>query len=1526
MRLAIPRRRICFVALIALSMLMRATAVLAQVQFETLKALATDGSEGSYPRGPVVQTADGWIYGVTTGPDVYRIFRFDPTNVAGTFTVVFDAANLQTGAHAIGDGGLVLAGDGNVYFVDQGKHPNSPCPGASGWVGRLTPPGTVTHVASFCGGEGNPINPYVGLGVGPDGALYGVANLATAASQSGAAIYRVGLDGGLSKVTDFVAMQGFPNALTAGPDGWLYGTTQGATQPSPAGQMYRVHPTTGALETVYEWPANGGNGSRPRGRLLSVPPRAGYDLAFVGVTEDWGDYTCGVVYRLDVLNGTGTLTRLHDFTCGYGGLPDNGNSPQAGLVQHTNGLLYGATGGYPAGRIYRIGPEGGFAAVYNLGNLGATENGDPVVSEAPLLLGADGHLYGTTSYNSAGPPPTLAGGSIFKWMLLPQDPLFVTDAPESQVYGTTFTVVTTGGSGTGSVTFSTSGACTNSNGGSLITMTSGTGICLITATKQGDGAYNSVTSDPVSVTAVKAAQAPLTLMGVPTTAGYNTNFTADAAGGSGTGALTLEVTGVCATPTSTWQVVMTSGAGTCVVTAIKDADDNYEATSISSTIIATKIWQLPLTVTGAPASAPNASVLTLGTSGGSGTGSVTFSVTGACSNTAGGAVITITAESGTCAIVATKQGDANFNAVSSDEVSVLATPEPEVQFETLKALATDGSEGSYPRGPVVQTADGWIYGVTTGPDVYRIFRFDPTNVAGTFTVVFDAANLQTGAHAIGDGGLVLAGDGNVYFVDQGKHPNSPCPGASGWVGRLTPPGTVTHVASFCGGEGNPINPYVGLGVGPDGALYGVANLATAASQSGAAIYRVGLDGGLSKVTDFVAMQGFPNALTAGPDGWLYGTTQGATQPSPAGQMYRVHPTTGALETVYEWPANGGNGSRPRGRLLSVPPRAGYDLAFVGVTEDWGDYTCGVVYRLDVLNGTGMLTRLHDFTCGYGGLPDNGNSPQAGLVQHTNGLLYGATGGYPAGRIYRIGPEGGFAAVYNLGNLGATENGDPVVSEAPLLLGADGHLYGTTSYNSAGPPPTLAGGSIFRLRFGAGAAPTALDDEITTAEDTPTNGTLTAENPGGRPLTFSLVTTGTLGAAVVDTTTGAFTYTPNTNADGADSFTFKVNDGTSDSNIATVSVTITPVNDAPVAMNGILEAVEDTVAQGTFSATDVEGPSLTFSIVANGSRGTAAITNPVTGAFTYTPNANANGADTVTFEATDGSITSNTATVAITIDPQNDAPIAQNGTKSVFTGSTATGTLTASDIDSAALTYSIIANGSKGTAVVTNPATGAYTYTANAGASGTDTFSFKANDGAADSNVATIAVTILANRPPVANNGTLTTAEEKSASSSLNASDPDGNRLTFRIVSNGLKGTATITNTASGRFTYVPAPNANGSDSLTFVASDGTIDSNVATINVTITSVNDAPVAANASYAISSNTTLNSTLVGTDIDSSTLTYAIVKRPRKGSLSLNAATGVFTYTPPAGFVGVESFTYRVSDGAATSATATISITVN
>ena len=97
----------------------------------------------------------------------------------------------------------------------------------------------------------------------------------------------------------------------------------------------------------------------------------------------------------------------------------------------------------------------------------------------------------------------------------------------------------------------------------------------------------------------------------------------------------------------------------------------------------------------------------------------------------------------------------------------------------------------------------------------------------------------------------------------------------------------------------------------------------------------------------------------------------------------------------------------------------------------------------------------------------------------------------------------------------------------------------------------------------------------------------------------------------------------------------------------------------------------------------------------------------------------------------------------TVAPANTAPVATNGTLAVSQDTPASGTLQATDADSNPLTYSIVANGTKGTAVVTNAATGAYTYTPNAGATGADSFTFKANDGTVDSNTATVNVTIAA---------------------------------------------------------------------------------------------------------------------------------------------------------------------------------------
>ena len=281
------------------------------------------------------------------------------------------------------------------------------------------------------------------------------------------------------------------------------------------------------------------------------------------------------------------------------------------------------------------------------------------------------------------------------------------------------------------------------------------------------------------------------------------------------------------------------------------------------------------------------------------------------------------------------------------------------------------------------------------------------------------------------------------------------------------------------------------------------------------------------------------------------------------------------------------------------------------------------------------------------------------------------------------------------------------------------------------------------------APVASNGTLTTAEDTASGGTLVANDIDGNPLTYSIVGNGTKGtAAITNTATGAYTYTPNLDANGTDSFTFRAYDGQVNSNTATVSITITPVNDDPVANGGTLTMEEDTTSGGTLVATDADEDSLTYSIVGNGTIGTAAITNAATGAYTYTPNSNANGTDSFTFRAYDGQVNSNTATVNITVNNVNDTPLANDGTLTTDEDMVSGDTLVASDIDEDSLTYSIVSNGTIGTAAITNAATGAYTYTPDPNANGVDSFTFRVYDGQVNSNIATVDLAIIpVNDPP-----------------------------------------------------------------------------------------------------------------------------------------------------------------------------------
>src|SRR5207302_814027 len=141
--------------------------------------------------------------------------------------------------------------------------------------------------------------------------------------------------------------------------------------------------------------------------------------------------------------------------------------------------------------------------------------------------------------------------------------------------------------------------------------------------------------------------------------------------------------------------------------------------------------------------------------------------------------------------------------------------------------------------------------------------------------------------------------------------------------------------------------------------------------------------------------------------------------------------------------------------------------------------------------------------------------------------------------------------------------------------------------------------------------------------------------------------------------------------------------------------------------------------------------------------------------------------------------------------------------------------------------------------------------------GSDSFTYKANDGLADSSIATVTLTITAvNDAPVAVDDSYTTAEDatiRRASRSVmaNDSDVDADALSAILVSQPAHGSVTLN--TNGSFSYVPVANYNGSDSFTYKANDGVADSGIATVSISITSVNDAPVAVDDSYTTAEDT-------------------------------------------------------------------------
>jgi PKD repeat protein len=324
---------------------------------------------------------------------------------------------------------------------------------------------------------------------------------------------------------------------------------------------------------------------------------------------------------------------------------------------------------------------------------------------------------------------------------------------------------------------------------------------------------------------------------------------------------------------------------------------------------------------------------------------------------------------------------------------------------------------------------------------------------------------------------------------------------------------------------------------------------------------------------------------------------------------------------------------------------------------------------------------------------------------------------------------------------------------------------------------------------------------------------------------------------------------------------------------------------------------------------MDGDALTYTVVSEPAHGELLGVLPN---LTYAPELGYFGPDSFSFTANDGQATSAPATITINV---NCRPIANAGADQTGNiGQVLTFSAAASIDPDGTIANNYIWNWGDNTAGSFSTVTATHSYS-NPGTY-TVTLTVFDNDGA----TATDTLIVSVNAPPTAFSQAVTTGEDTAVVVTLAATDTDGDTLTYAVVTGPAHGTLSGT---APNLTYTPAANYNGPDSFTFVANDGTVDSNTATVSITVTTSNDPPVAAGQSRTAAEDTALTVTLSATDIDGDALTYAVATGPAHGTLSGTAPN--LTYTPAANYNGPDSFTFVANDGTVDSNVATVSITV-
>jgi Ca2+-binding RTX toxin-like protein len=492
------------------------------------------------------------------------------------------------------------------------------------------------------------------------------------------------------------------------------------------------------------------------------------------------------------------------------------------------------------------------------------------------------------------------------------------------------------------------------------------------------------------------------------------------------------------------------------------------------------------------------------------------------------------------------------------------------------------------------------------------------------------------------------------------------------------------------------------------------------------------------------------------------------------------------------------------------------------------------------------------------------------------------------------------------------------------------------------------GSTFDLTNFSISGPVAVNDLISAQEDVSITYDLLAndgaDNGGIDAASVTVVTNGTTNGTLINNNDGTVTYTSSQNYNGFDAFTYTLVD-TDDkvSNTATVNIKVNAVNDAPVAGADLARVDEDTSTTFRLVGNDVDLEDfivVSNSVVITSDVANGTLINNGNGTVTYTGNENYNGGDIFYYTVSDTEgLVSNPARVNIIVSAVNDAPTAGDDYAEVNEGESVIINILSndSDVEDGTILASNISLGVASNGTIVNNGDGTVTYTPNTGHFGVDSFMYTVLDtDGKSSNMATVDVTVVAvNEAPDAVNDVIVVDEDTSITFNIVANDTDvedGSVVADSVAINSDVSNGTLVNNGDGTVTYTGDANFNGADSFTYTVLDteGAV-SNVATVNITVDSVNDAPVAINDEITVDEDTSITFNIVANDTDADdgsvvASSVAISSGVANGTL-VNNGDGTVTYTGDTNFNGTDSFTYTVTDSdIVTSNIATVDITVD